>query len=67
MVMSRVQQIQRTSQAKSDEMGGEIILKSTCAEKQNQLANYQVSWEYLLTSALVINNDLSAWYDLICE
>ena len=43
MVMSRVQQIQRTSQAKSDEMGEEIILKSTCAEKQNQLANYQVS------------------------
>ena len=52
--MSRVQQIQRTSQAKSDEMGGEIILKSTCAEKQNQLANYQVYLNHLF---LCMGND----------
>lgn len=43
--MSRVQQIQKTSESKSDEMGGEIVLKSTCAEKQNQLAAYQVRYE----------------------
>jgi len=41
--MSKVQQISKSSESKTEEVGEEMIMRSTCSEKQTQLATYQVN------------------------
>lgn len=46
MVMSKLEHISKVSEAKAAEIGEEIVLRSTCVDKQSQLAKYQVSRVY---------------------
>lgn len=43
MVMTKLDHISKVSEAKASEIGDEIVLKSTCTEKQSQLSAYQVT------------------------
>ena len=42
IVSARIEQIREVCEAKSSEIGDEMVLRSTCAEKQSQLSDYQV-------------------------
>ena len=42
IVSARIEQIREVCEAKNSEIGDEMVLRSTCAEKQSQLSDYQV-------------------------
>ena len=56
IVSARIEQIREVCEAKNSEIGDEMVLRSTCAEKQSQLSDYQVVLFILMKIRVVYSN-----------